>query len=71
MSSFLRTIQKRAQRRNLNKAQIAELKAAKTQQTRITEAGYHTLRPTKGWIFISTKRLAAQYRMAQILGNVA
>ena len=31
------------------------------------DGSYHTLRPTKGWIFISAARLRAQHRMAGLL----
>lgn len=32
------------------------------------DGGYSTLRPTKGWITVSGRRLNAQRRMAQLLG---
>lgn len=62
MSSLLRTLQRKRQRRN------GTFEAA-PQPTEADESGYVTLRPTKGWMRMTAKRLVAQRRMAYLLGD--
>ena len=61
MSSFLRNIQRRIVRSR-------EGYEAAPQPTIITETGYRTLHPTKGWRVVSNRRIAAQQQMARLLG---
>lgn len=62
MSNFVR----RMQRKSLRMKSDYE---APAQPTVVTEAGYFTLRPTKGWVRISNRRLAAQRVMAGMLDH--
>lgn len=41
----------------------------RTQPTKVREDHYLVLNPTKGWKRVSVKRLAAQQRMAEMLGG--
>jgi hypothetical protein len=64
MSSYLRTIQRRAARKASNYE-------APPQPTRtFVDGSYETLRPTKGWLRLSIARLWAQQRLAQMLDHV-
>lgn len=35
------------------------------------DGGYSTLRPTKGWLIVSAKRLAAQFKLNQMREQIA
>lgn len=61
MSSYPRRLQRKALRNRTDYQ-------PKSQPTRIHSDGYSTLTPTKGWRWVSNRRLAAQRRMAALLG---
>lgn len=63
MSSFPRTMQRRILRKR------ADYEGPE-QPTIQRDTGYLTLRATRGWIFISTRRLVAQHVMAKMLDHV-
>ena len=42
---------------------------SRTQPVKIRDTYYLTLHPTHGWKRVSDKRIIAQHRMAQLLGN--
>lgn len=60
MSSFLRNMQRRTLRKR-------EDYTPAPQPTIVTDTGYHTLHPTKGWRYVSIRRLAAQQKMEELL----
>lgn len=63
MSSFPRRLQRKIQRAHPDYE-------PKPQVTVVRPDGYKTLRVTRGWIFISNRRLEAQRRMAHMLNHV-
>lgn len=62
MSSMIRNLQRKFLR------QQPGYKGRKQFTILHEDGGYTTLTPTKGWRFISGKRLDAQRRMARLLG---
>jgi hypothetical protein len=60
VSSLLRRLQRARQRRN------GTFEAPPQPYFTLRDGGYCTLRPTKGWIRISGKRVRAQYRMQRL-----
>ena len=62
MSSFLRNIQRKYQRR-------ADKYEGQPQQTRLVKGGYETCHPTRGWKRISFARYEAQRKLAMLLDN--
>ncbi len=63
MSSFIRNLQRKIKRNHPDYEPAP-------QPTIIEGDGYQTLRSTKGWIRISNRRLAAQFKMAHMLDHV-
>lgn len=69
MSSFIRTIGKRIAKSKMTKVERAEHKQSKTQTyIQHRDGGYSVLHPTRGWRMVSGRRVAAQFRMSQLLG---
>lgn len=64
MSSYLRNMQRKFRRNNPDPE--AEPRAQPIRNVSVD--GYETLRPTKGWIKITTRRLIAQHKMRQMRG---
>lgn len=65
MSSFPRRLQRKRLRQSADYAPKAQLTIVHK------DGGYSTLHPTKGWVRVSGKRVAARLRMAQLLrGNL-
>lgn len=62
MTSFQRRLSRASLRKNGHKPD-----SDRPQVTVVLEDGYLTLRPTKGWIYISNARAAAQQQIAMIL----
>lgn len=60
MSSYIRNLQRKAMRKSPDYE-------AKPQPTIVCEHGYYTLRPTKGWTYISNARIAAREKIAEIM----
>lgn len=56
-----------ALRRRRKQARIAAEKVGAPQPVRVFDGGYEVLRPTKGWLRVSARRLEAQRRMAAML----
>jgi len=62
MSSYIRNIQRKAAKQRPDYE-------PKPTPTIVLKHGYKVLRPTKGWLFMSARRLEAQRKMAAMLSS--
>jgi hypothetical protein len=70
MSSLIRRMGKRIAKKVMSKEELKAHKESKRQSFRMHDDGsYDVLHYTKGWRHVSAKRIAAQFKMAQILGR--
>lgn len=68
MSSYGTRMARNIAERSMTKEERKEARNKPQQHTSLADGGYAVLHPTRGWRIFTGRRLAAQRRMAQLLG---